>query len=175
MEIKQLVSGGLLGILLLSFSLPCFITSSALQVLRTPADTVEQYLSSHNRERAKLGLRPLQWSEKLASYANQWANQRRDDCALIHSNSNYGENIFWGSGRDWKSADAVKEWAAEKQYYNYQSNRCVQNHDCLHYTQIIWKQSLYVGCGRVTCRSGDTFITCNYDPHGNVIGQKPFR
>ncbi|XP_010260172.1 PREDICTED: pathogenesis-related protein PRB1-3-like [Nelumbo nucifera] len=189
MEIKQLQScSRLLGtFLVLSFSLAALASadsttleasmtarSSRRALISTPADVVQQFLMPHNRERTKLGLPPLQWSEKLASYASWWANQRKGDCALIHSNTNYGENIFWGSGKDWKPADAVDEWAAEKQYYDYKMNTCVQHQDCLHYTQIIWRQSLYVGCARVTCASGDTFITCNYDPHGNVIGQKPF-
>ncbi|KAJ0090361.1 hypothetical protein Patl1_12679 [Pistacia atlantica] len=136
--------------------------------------TIQQFLAPHNKVRAKLGLPPLKWSKKLTSFAYGWANQRRGDCDLVHSNSNYGENLFWGSGKDWKAGDAVKAWAAEKRYYNYETNTCAKNEECLHYTQMIWRQSLKVGCARVVCKSGDTFITCNYDPHGNVVGQKPF-
>ncbi|KAK6927729.1 CAP domain [Dillenia turbinata] len=130
-------------------------------------------LGPHNVIRAKLGLPSLQWSEKIASFARYWAHQRQGDCALIHSDSDYGENLFWGSGKEWTPNKAVEAWAAEK-YYNYHANTCVQNRDCFQYTQLVWKQSLKVRCAQVTCTCGDTFIVCNYEPHGNVIGQKPF-
>ncbi|PIA28601.1 hypothetical protein AQUCO_06800039v1 [Aquilegia coerulea] len=154
---------------IIKFSYPCIKNPWSYQ-----SQNIQDFLVPHNCIRANLGLRPLQWSEKLASFANSWANQRKKDCALIHSNTDYGENIFWGSGKDWTPSNAVAAWAAEKKYYNYKMNTCIQNKDCLHYTQMVWKQSLRVGCAKVTCKSGDTFITCNYDPHGNVIGQKPF-
>ncbi|KAK8505445.1 hypothetical protein V6N13_045882 [Hibiscus sabdariffa] len=141
---------------------------------QTSNSEIQQYLIPHNILRAQQRLPPLKWSKKLAKYASWWAHKRQGDCALIHSTSNYGENLFWGSGKDWKPGDAVTAWAAEKSYYNRESNRCTDNQDCLHYTQIIWKNSFKIGCAKVVCRSGDTLITCNYDPHGNVIGQKPF-
>ncbi|XP_006845589.2 pathogenesis-related protein PR-1 [Amborella trichopoda] len=121
-----------------------------------------------------MGLTPLQWDSKLANVAKWWANQRRGDCALIHSTNNYGENIFWGAGKNWQPADAVTAWFAERAYYNYQTNSCQSNEDCTHYTQLVWRQTSRIGCAKVICESGDTFITCNYDPHGNVLGQKPY-
>ncbi|CAN0891236.1 Pathogenesis-related protein 1 [Linum grandiflorum] len=39
---------------------------------------------------------------------------------------------------------------------------------------MIWKQSTRIGCAKVVCRSGDTFVSCNYDPPGNFVGEKPF-
>ncbi|KAI6681141.1 hypothetical protein NL676_035022 [Syzygium grande] len=116
----------------------------------------------------------LQWSEALASHASWWAHQRRGDCALVHSSNDYGENLFWGGGHAWRPRDAVAAWAAEGPYYDYGTNTCAPNRDCTHYTQVVWRQSLRVGCARVICVNGDTFITCNYDPHGNVIGQRPY-
>lgn len=143
-------------------------------LLGTPQSTVQQYLAPHNKLRAGLGLPPLQWSDSLANFAAWWGSQRRGDCALVHSDTNYGENIFWGAGRNWQPGDAVAAWAAEGRYYNYGSNSCAQNRDCSHYTQMVWKRSRSLGCARVICNNGDTFIICNYDPHGNVMGQKPF-
>ncbi|KAK8550606.1 hypothetical protein V6N13_119123 [Hibiscus sabdariffa] len=135
---------------------------------------IQQYLIPHNKLRAELRLPPLRWSKKLANFASWWAHKRQGDCGLIHSNSDYGENLFWGSGKYWKPRDAVAAWAAEKGNYNYKTNSCRNNKQCLHYTQMIWRNSLKVGCAKVVCRSGDTLISCNYDPHGNVVGQKPF-
>lgn len=187
MEMRALFSYGLIGtFLLLSHSLPSLSMSESShefssQILprrllstTTPYSIIQQYLIPHNTIRTQLGLPPLKWSQKLSNFSYSWAIQRQGDCALIHSDTNYGENLFWGSGKDWKPGDAVAAWAAEKSYYNYYTNSCSSNQDCLHYTQMVWRQSLKVGCARVICRSGDTFISCNYDPHGNVIGQKPY-
>lgn len=165
-------SCAVLGTFLLCSSLPSFSLSqsshkfSSRRLLKSSPqrNTIQQYLVPHNIVRAKLGLPPLKWSKKLANFASWWANQRRRDCDLVHSNSNYGENLFWGSGRYWTSADAVAAWAAEKSYYNHKTNSCSRHKDCLHYTQMVWRQSLKVGCARVVCKSGDTFVTCNYDP-----------
>ncbi|XP_021903209.1 pathogenesis-related protein PRB1-2 [Carica papaya] len=186
MEMRGMFSCGLLlGSFLILSSLPHLSSSlpthhfpHSRRLLKPKPTTsnkvIQQFLAPHNNERTKLGLPPLKWSKKLAKFASWWANQRRRDCQLIHSNSDYGENLFWGSGKDWKPGDAVAAWAAEKIYYNHGTNTCSHDRDCLHYTQIVWRQSLKIGCAQVVCTSGDTFTTCNYDPHGNVIGQKPF-
>ncbi|XVF48189.1 hypothetical protein PTKIN_Ptkin03bG0170500 [Pterospermum kingtungense] len=186
MEIRAKFSCCLLGVFLLLSSLLSLSLSyssdeaSSLLISRrllkqtSSNGAIRQFLIPHNRLRAERGLPPLKWSKKLANYASWWAHKRQGDCALIHSNGKYGENLFWGSGKDWKPGDAVAAWGAEKSNYNYKTNTCKKNKDCLHYTQIVWRNSLKVGCAKVVCRSGDTMIACNYDPHGNVIGQKPF-
>ncbi|KAG6740199.1 hypothetical protein POTOM_055639 [Populus tomentosa] len=154
MEVRALFSCRALGTFLLFFcSFPLLSVSDSTHenspkllsrrlLTTTPRNIVKQYLVPHNLERAKLGLPPLRWSKKLANFASSWAHRRREDCALIHSNSDYGENLFWGSGKDWKPGDAVATWAEEKGDYSYKTNRCAHNKDCLHYTQIVWRQSL---------------------------------
>lgn len=104
----------------------------------------------------------------------RYANQRRGDCALIHSTADFGENLFWGGGKRWKPANAVAAWAAEGAHYDYSTNSCSAGDDCLHYTQLVWRTTVKVGCAQIVCNSGDTFIACEYYPHGNVIGQKPY-
>ncbi|XP_020090319.1 pathogenesis-related protein 1-like [Ananas comosus] len=144
------------------------------RMLQQQSSLAQQFLAPHNSLRGSLGLPPLRWSGALASYAQWWAGQRSGDCALVHSDTNYGENIFWGGGAGWQAGDAVAAWAAERSYYDYGSNACRPDEDCSHYTQMVWRQSQWLGCARVVCATGDTFITCNYDPHGNIMGQKPF-
>ncbi|OVA12430.1 Allergen V5/Tpx-1-related [Macleaya cordata] len=140
----------------------------------TQSAMITQFLTAHNKVRTKHGLPKLKWNSRLANYAKWYGNQRRGDCALIHSTANYGENIFWGKGKRWKPADAVAAWAAQEAYYNYRTNTCMANKECLHYTQLVWKNTRTFGCAQMRCKSGDTFIICEYDPHGNVMGQRPY-
>ncbi|TVU28883.1 hypothetical protein EJB05_20419, partial [Eragrostis curvula] len=133
-----------------------------------------QFLAQQNAARAALGLPPLLWDERVASYARWYAQSRRGDCALVHSSGPYGENLFWGSGTGWAPAQAVGAWLSERPRYNYWSNSC-NGGMCGHYTQIMWRNTRRVGCAMVTCYNGrGTFITCNYDPPGNYVGVRPY-
>ncbi|OMO92200.1 Allergen V5/Tpx-1-related protein [Corchorus olitorius] len=139
----------------------------------TSENLVKEFLDSHNQARAKVNVKPLTWDKQVAAYAQGYANQRIGDCGLVHSGGSYGENIAWSSG-DLSATDAVKMWVDEKVYYNYQSNTCASDQICGHYTQVVWGDSVHVGCAKVKCDNGGTFITCNYDPPGNYNGQKPY-
>ncbi|XP_010539449.1 PREDICTED: pathogenesis-related protein PR-1-like [Tarenaya hassleriana] len=135
----------------------------------------QQFLEPQNAVRAQLGLQPMVWDGQLEGYATWWANQRRYDCALTHSTGPYGENLFWGSGSDWTPAQAVQTWTVEGKFYNYYDNSCGGGEMCGHYTQIVWRDTKRLGCARVVCDNGlGVFITCNYDPPGNYIGEKPY-
>ena len=114
------------------------------------------------------------WDDTVAAHAQNYAKQRRGDCALQHSGGPYGENMSKGPGVEYTPADAVNSWVSEKQYYDYNLNTCVQGEKCGHYTQVVWKNSQKLGCACVKCDDGAIFITCNYDPPGNVVGQKPY-
>eukprot|EP00249_Psilotum_nudum_P036157 c6457_g2_i1 orf=194-709(+) len=136
----------------------------------------QQFLYLQNVARAQVGVPPLQWSPKLAHYAQWWANQQAayGNCLLRHSDGPYGENIFWGTGKAWTPVDAVSVWVNERAWYNYHRNTCTYYDACGHYTQIVWRTSRFVGCARVTCGDGDVFMTCNYYPPGNYIGERPY-
>ena len=100
--------------------------------------------------------------------------ERKGDCELVHSHSGHGENLFWGSGKQWEIADAVGRWVAENSAYDYEKNACLHNKACGHYTQMVWKETKRVGCAKTACDSGDMFIVCQYDPPGNYIGERPY-
>ncbi|XP_057824766.2 pathogenesis-related protein 1C-like [Cryptomeria japonica] len=145
-----------------------------LQLCAGAQDLKTQFLSPHNDARSQVGIAPLVWDDTVAAYAQNYGKQCKADCALQHSSGSYGENIFWGKGKELSPVDAVNAWVEEKQYYSYNSNSCAQGQQCGHYTQVMWKNSQKVGCARVKCNDGAIFITCDYDPPGNYVGEKTY-
>ncbi|KAL1819884.1 hypothetical protein ACET3Z_014753 [Daucus carota] len=92
------------------------IVSTPSSNAKTLNRVIYQFLAPQNAARSALRMRPLVWDPKLARYAQWYANQRRWDCALQHSNGAYGENIFWGSGKGWSPAEAAAAWVGERRW-----------------------------------------------------------
>jgi hypothetical protein len=103
----------------------------------------------------------------------------------------YGENLadFEGRGSMVSTAEeAVNAWAGEVACWTYGTiegtEKCdmscymkMNSDGCGHYTQIVWRDSMQLGCGVATCQNGqateDIWI-CNYAPAGNIIGRAPY-
>ncbi|XP_071724455.1 basic form of pathogenesis-related protein 1-like [Rutidosis leptorrhynchoides] len=132
----------------------------------------QDFVNAHNVFRSQVGIPPLAWNKTIAAYAQKYANKRRGDCNMVHSMGPYGENLAEGY-RYMAGADAVKFWAAEKPHYDHKSNSCV-GAECLHYTEVVWRKSVHVGCARIKCHNNWVFVICNYDPPGNIVGQRPY-
>ncbi|CAL9768391.1 unnamed protein product, partial [Musa acuminata subsp. burmannicoides] len=106
-----------------------------------------------------------------ADVALWYANQRKRDCALVHSTLSYGENILWGgrgrAGRPGTPSPPGRRSSATTT------------------TEATPSATTTPGwCGggrsasaaaRPTAAGGDTYVACEYDPHGNVIGGRPQR
>ncbi|OVA16075.1 Allergen V5/Tpx-1-related [Macleaya cordata] len=157
-------------------SLMCLIglTLALFMHVSQAQNSPQDYLAPHNAARAEVGVGPITWDDTIAAFSRDYANQRSGDCNLIHSGGGgrYGENLAGSSGA-LSATDAVKLWVSEKRFYNYGSNSC-QGGECLHYTQVVWRNSVRLGCASVTCRTGGTFVICNYGPPGNYVGQRPY-
>lgn len=147
---------------------------------------------SHNKVRAKHHLPSLQWSNRLAGYAQQWASELANNrnCNMQHRpnfgpfKQRFGENIFWASPEQWSNGivklqklsapQIVNAWAEEEAFYNYQTNQCQSGEDCGHYTQMVWKESRKLGCAIAVCKNKAQLWVCNYDPPGNYYGERPY-
>jgi pathogenesis-related protein 1 len=153
---------------------------------------------AHNAARGALGasaaLGALEWSEELAVFAQQWSDSLAERCGTIEhrDQDRFGENIaLRGSSRvvePFSGEEAVAGWVAEDACWDYGtirgSERCdsaciegLNSNGCGHYTQVVWRDTRFVGCGYSTCERQDiTFEiwVCNYDPPGNYIGQTPY-
>ncbi|KAL5990818.1 hypothetical protein ACLOJK_011723 [Asimina triloba] len=166
-----------LATLVISLLLNSLISSSMMRTVDAKANKagmMKQFVDAHNSARKDVGVPPLKWDTKLANFARAYSTQRRQDCALVHSPSlRYGENIFIGDGPNWRGRDAVAAWVDEKKWYNYSTNSC-SGPDCTHYTQIVWRTTQSLGCAKIICDSGSSYITCEYYPPGNYIGDRPY-
>eukprot|EP01018_Ginkgo_biloba_P006476 Gb_11050 [translate_table: standard] len=69
--------------------------SLMIQQLCVAQDIQQQYLSPLNDARSAVGVGPLQWDDTVAAYAQNYANQRSGDCALMHSNVNTERTFLW--------------------------------------------------------------------------------
>lgn len=94
--------------------------------------------------------------------------------SMFHSNGNYGENVFWTSDINLSDSDAAiqatKLWYNEVSKYDY--NNPGFSLSTGHFTQIVWKSTIYLGIGVARSKSG-VYICGSYDPPGNGRGQFP--
>jgi len=89
----------------------------------------------------------------------------------------YGENFYWYyDPKGYHNCeDAIDLWYKGMLQYNY--NRPGFTDKSGGFSQLVWRQSKYLGCARVeddTRGYYETYIVCNYLPPGNVEGQYPY-
>lgn len=141
--------------------------------------------TAHNNVRATVGVPPLRWNATLAATAQQWANACVDQApptGMIDHNAGrstgypyyIGENTYAAAGSTINPAQAVGAWASEASQYDYASNTC--SGVCGHYTQVVWRSTVEIGCGFAVCPNLQfgASLVCNYAPGGNVGGQRPY-
>jgi len=162
-----------------------------------PGDTGEPaalagITAAHNQVRAMVAtsdpLPPLTWDPTLAATAAAWVAMCRDQDApagLIDHNPNrsqgapyyVGENAFGASGAPGPGTAqmAVSLWASEGTKYDYATNTC-SGGTCGHYTQLVWRATLKLGCAVGDCPSLTfrTALVCDYGPGGNVGSARPY-
>lgn len=141
---------------------------------RVPAAAVE-FLQLHNDARAKVAVPALRWSDTLARYAQQWADQLAASGSFQHrdhSKTGYGENMFGGS-EGFSAGDAARQWLKEKAVYRGGPVTPENFNSVGHYTQMVWSASTEVGYGIATGPNG-VIVVANYNPRGNRNGQKPY-
>lgn len=144
------------------------VPQPAPQPTPAPGLTTEMQtiLDAHNQYRAKHCVAPLTWSPTVAAQAQNWANQ----CAFQHSGSSYGENIWWGTAGYFSPQQVVGSWYSEVANFNFANPDYSPSSG--HFSQVVWKNTTELGCGRAVCQGNDLWV-CNYAPAGNYIGQFP--
>jgi pathogenesis-related protein 1 len=143
-------------------------------------EEIEKLLILHNKVRSEVGVGPLRWSGELAAYAQKWADHLASGgCNMEHRphsgkyQQRHGENLFMGTAGFYGVEDAVKAWKSEKSRYKGGALNSSNWYGSGHYTQMVWSQTQQLGCAKVKC-GGNMIVVCNYDPPGNVLGEKPY-
>ncbi|KAL1406440.1 hypothetical protein Q8F55_008139 [Vanrija albida] len=126
----------------------------------------QDILKLHNDYRAHFGVGALTWDGALAAAAAANANR----CLFEHTNPRvYGENIAQGTTDFFDTKRLFDMWASgEEGKYDY--NKHEYSSATGHFTQVVWKGTTKLGCATATCNGDQTYLVCEYDPAGNVIG-----
>jgi len=144
----------------------------------TPADgfsTIQrECLDSHNKCRAKHGVKPLRLNQKICEYSQKWAEKLASSELLEHSGSHqYGENLYYCWHSDprivMKGNEPVESWYSEVKTHKYGGKP--RTNETGHFTQVVWKDTKELGVGVAKSKSGKVFVVTNYSPPGNFIGK----
>ncbi|OAA59909.1 extracellular scp domain containing protein [Niveomyces insectorum RCEF 264] len=148
------------------------LPSTAPQFVSSPL-FISAVLNSTNTFRREHNATAVVWNVTLAAYASSYLSGRDSACVFAHSGGPYGENIAIGFADVTSCVDA---WGNERHLYDYSKPGFSEATG--HFTQLVWKTTTSVGCGRTLCRGSSNgqintgwFFVCEYWPRGNVIGE----
>ncbi len=154
---------------------------------------IDEFVIAHNQARSgpldpppSPALPPVSWDAILADSAYNYLSKcqssdgsmvshnanRTEDYATLGGSGYVGENIYASSGSAATPTAAVTLWMSEASAYDYAAN----SGSAGHYTQVVWRDSVRIGCAIVTCSAlkFKNSILCDYAPGGNVNGQRPY-
>jgi hypothetical protein len=156
-------------------------------------DVIDAFVAAHNQARSgpltpppSPPLPPVSWDAILADSVYNYAIRCQGMNGLLSHNANrssdyqalggsgyVGENIYGSSGSGATPDDAVSLWMSEASSYDYASGNIGS---AGHYTQIVWRDSVRIGCAIVDCPAltYHNTVICDYAPGGNISGQKPY-
>jgi pathogenesis-related protein 1 len=155
-------------------TLMCLLSRHHVSAEVTATDKTE-LVNQHNVWRAKYHVPPLIWDETVARASQQWADTLASEGKLAHPpDTQYGQNIWSGSAGSFPMTAVVDAWGNEVNHYDLRTQTCAAGQECGHFTQIVWRASTALGCGKATGKDGNDYVVCNYDPAGNIAGRNPF-
>ncbi|PSN50515.1 hypothetical protein C0J52_14364 [Blattella germanica] len=123
----------------------------------------------------------LSWDDELATVAQRWADQcdfGHDSCRK-DSRFYVGQNAYIGSSKG-SAENGNQDWSkAINKWYNEVGNFSRNDISPFkftkgtgHYTQVVWADTKYVGCGFIAYKEADgwynKYYVCNYGPGGNI-------
>jgi len=155
-------------------------------------EQIDAFVTAHNQARSGTlnptpspALPPVTWDATLADVAFNYLSKctgtnlsdhnanRTKDYAALGGSDYVGENIYASSGKAAAPSAAVSSWMSEASSFDYNNPNLSA---AGHYTQVVWRASVRIGCAIVTCPNlkYPNNILCDYAPGGNISGQKPY-
>ncbi|XP_020385271.1 uncharacterized protein glipr2 [Rhincodon typus] len=128
-----------------------------------------ELLQEHNRLRALHQSQPLQLNSDLSNQAQKWADHLIEIHQLQHSNTEYGENLWYKWSIEAKpptGTEVSESWYNEIKKYNFSSPGFKSGTG--HFTQMVWKESREMGAGCATDGKGMFMVVAVYNPPGNI-------
>ncbi|KAL7919613.1 CAP domain-containing protein [Trichoderma austrokoningii] len=122
-------------------------------------------LNSTNTYRRQHNASSLSWNTTLEKFATSYL-QSDTTCDFAHSGGPYGENLAIGYPN---ATASVEAWGNEVAKYDFNDPGFAE--ETGHFTQLVWKTTTTVGCGRKLCGTKGWFVVCEYWPRGNVGGE----
>ncbi|KAG5950574.1 hypothetical protein E4U53_004824 [Claviceps sorghi] len=119
-------------------------------------------LNSTNVYRRAHNAGDVEWNQTLAGFASDHVG----GCRFAHSGGPYGENLAEGYP---DVTSSVAAWAEEAERYD--DGRAGFAPETGHFTQLVWKNTTAVGCGRRLCGRSGWYLVCEYWPRGNIEGR----
>lgn len=144
-------------------------------VLPVASQTTEMQavLDKHNEYRTNHNVPVMTWDAAIATNAQAWVDsgngfKHSSRTSRTHGGEEWGENLAIGTSLT--GVESVELWYNEIEF----SSPCgiVKSFasNTGHYTQVVWKSSVRLGCGKATTGSGILWA-CQYGPAGNWGGQ----
>jgi hypothetical protein len=83
----------------------------------------------------------------------------------------FGENLHYiTSERHYSCDEVVKRWYNEIKDYDFANPSRTSNRPTGHFTQVVWRETLKLGCAQHYSEKSDRVYTvCNYYPPGNYL------
>jgi len=129
----------------------------------------KEMLEAHNDLRQRHNAGPLKIRSDLTKHAQNWAKELAKRGQMVHSkDSKFGENLAMTTKANPTGEEVSRMWYDEIHDYNF--NKGGFSKVTGHFTQLVWKDTSFIGIGFAT--SGRTlYVVANYDPPGNYIGR----
>ncbi|KAI0855518.1 CAP domain-containing protein [Xylaria cubensis] len=124
-------------------------------------------LNNTNFYRKEHNATAVVWNDTLSSFATDYLDGDKvgADCNFAHSGGPYGENLAIGYPN---ATASIEAWGDEREKYNF--GKPGFSEQTGHFTQLVWKNTTDVGCGRKLCGERGWYLACEYWPRGNVVG-----
>ncbi|XP_052093281.1 cysteine-rich venom protein Mr30-like isoform X2 [Mytilus californianus] len=163
----------------------CLTASSSADLATSgvTADEKTEIVNKHNTLRSltqATNMMKMSWDDETAYIAQKWA----ENCVTSHESPGLkrsipgrfglGQNLFWGS-RKYAWSEAIQSWYDEISDFTFNGQNVFSKIG--HYTQVVWADSIKLGCGYAHCTTTRIHLyVCNYGPAGNIGDtSKPYK